>query len=99
MYATDDDILDDNTNTIKKNIEALLVASRDVGLEVNTEENKYIVMSCHQNHYLIIANKSFENVVKFKYLGTTVTDQDCNHEENKSRFNFGNVFYHSVQSL
>jgi hypothetical protein len=38
-------------------------------------------------------------VEKFKYLGTTLTDQCCRHSEINSRLNSGYVSYHSVQNL
>jgi hypothetical protein len=46
-----------------KNIEVLLEASKVVGLEVNTEKTKCMVVTRHQNarlyHNLTRANKSF----------------------------------------
>jgi hypothetical protein len=60
-------------------------------------------MSCHQtaeqNHNTKIANKSFRNVAKLKYLGVTVTNQSDIYEEIKRRLNLGNAYYNSVQNL
>jgi hypothetical protein len=84
-------------------VSSLLEASRDVGLEINAEKTKYMIMSHHQNtgqnQNIRIVNESFENVAKFKHLGTTLTHQDDIHGETKSRLNSGNTCYYSVQNL
>jgi len=46
-----------------------------------------------------IDNSSCERVEEFKYLGTTLTNQNSIQEEIKSRLNSGNACYHSVQNL
>jgi hypothetical protein len=80
-------LLSRNINTIK-NTEGLLSATQEVGLEVNTEKSKYILMSDHQaagqNCNIQVANTCFENVAKLKYLATMVTNQNCIHEEIKN---------------
>jgi hypothetical protein len=62
-----------------------------------------MLLSCHQNAGQILdiklANRSFENVSRFKYLGTTVTYQNVINEEIKRRLNSGNVCYQSDQNL
>jgi len=38
-----------------------------------------------QNHNIKIVNRHFENVAGFKYLRTTLTNENLMHEEVKSR--------------
>jgi len=50
-------------------------------------------------HSVRIDNSTFESVEEFKYLGTTLTNQNSIAEEIKSKLRSGNACYHSVQNL
>ena len=49
VYAADVNILGGSVHTVKENAEALLVASRETGLEVNADKTKYKIMSRDEN--------------------------------------------------
>jgi hypothetical protein len=87
-------VLQNNVNTLRKNTKALIDASKEVGLEVNTAKTEHMFMSRHQNagqnHNIKISDRFFENVAQFKYLGTTVTNTNLIQEEIK-RLNLGNA--------
>jgi hypothetical protein len=51
-------------------------------------------LKIEQKHSIKIANSFFEDVTKFKCLVTTLTDQNCMHEEIKSGLSSGNDCYH-----
>jgi hypothetical protein len=102
VYADDAILLGCNIDTINKNTETLTDAGKEVGLEVNAEKTKYMLMShqqiARQNHTIQTANISLENGAKFKYLGMTVSNQNLVHEEMEGRLNSGTTCYHSVQN-
>jgi hypothetical protein len=84
-----------SVHAIKQNTDALVVASKEIGLEVNAEKTKYMVMSgdrnAGQNHNIKLDNKLFERVEQFKYLGTTLMYQNSIQEAIKSRLKSGNA--------
>jgi hypothetical protein len=92
-----------SVHTVKENVEALVVATKEIGLEVNADKIKYMFMPRDRNagrdDSVKIDNSSVERVEEFKYLGTTLTYQNCIQEEIKGRLKLGNACYHSVQNL
>jgi len=102
-YADDVNILGGSVHTVKENAEALVVATKEIGLEVNADKTKYMIMSRDQkagrSHSMKIDNRSIERVEEFKYLGTTLTNTNSIQEEIKSRLKVGNACYYSVQNL
>ena len=92
-----------STHTVKENAEALVVATNDIGLEVNADKTKYMVMSREQtaglSNIMKVDNSSIERVEEFKYLKTTLTNKNSIQEEIKRRLKLGIACYHSVQNL
>jgi hypothetical protein len=78
-YADDVNILVESIHTVKENAEALVVATKEIGLEVNADKTKYMIVSRDQNagrsYSMKNDNSSFERVEEFRYLGTTLTNQ------------------------
>jgi len=74
-----------------------------MGLEVNADKTKYMIVSLDQNagrsHSMKIDNSSIESVEEVKYLGKTITNKNSIQEEIKSRLKVGNSCYYSVQNL
>jgi hypothetical protein len=74
LLATADDVnlLGDDIDIIKKNTETLIDASKEIGLEINIETTKYLLLAHHQkasqNHDIKIGKRSFENVSQFRYF-------------------------------
>jgi hypothetical protein len=96
-------VLGGSVYTVKENAEALVVATMEIGLEVNADKTKYMVMSRDQNagrsYNMKIDNSSIERVDEFKYLGTIKKNKNSIQEEIKSRLKLGNACYYSVQNL
>ena len=100
VYTEGVNILGGSVHTRKKNTVAL---SKEIGLDVNVDKTKYLVMSRDQNagrsQNIKTDNSSFESVEEFKYMGTTLTNQSYIQEEIKSTLKSRNACCHSVQNL
>jgi hypothetical protein len=76
----DVNILGVNVHTVKEKTESLKVASKENGIELNSDKIKYMVMSRDQNarrsHNIKTFNCSFERVELFKYFETSLKNQN-----------------------
>jgi len=87
----------------KEKHKSLIVASKETGLKVNAEKNKYMVIypeqRAGQNHNIKSDDSFSEKVEQFTYLGTTPKNQNSIQEEIRSKLKSGNACYHSVQNV
>jgi hypothetical protein len=96
-YADDVTVLGDNMDIVKKTTKILIYASK----AVCAKKTKLLShrQNAGQNHYIMIANRQFENVAEFRYLEKSETNQNLFQEEIKKRLNSSNACYNSVQNL
>jgi hypothetical protein len=70
VCSYDVNILRGSVHTVCRNTETLIFGSKVIGLDVNADKTKYMVMSRDQNagrcHNIKIDNSSFERVEQFK---------------------------------
>jgi hypothetical protein len=82
-YADDVNLLGDNIDTINRNTETLIDASKEVGLEVNVEKTKYVLVSRDKN-----AGQTRDIEMQTDYLNF-VTVQVFGKDSKKSKFDSG----------
>jgi hypothetical protein len=94
-------LLGKKVHTVKKSTGALLVGSKQVGLEINADKTKYMYheQNAGQKSQHKVGSESFETVAEFSYLGTALTNQNHIYKEIKSILNSGNACYHLVENL
>jgi hypothetical protein len=88
VYADDVNLLGDNMASIEKNTEILIGTSK--GGWSRSKRRVYVVLSspeCREIHDIKRGNRCFENVEQFRYLGTTITNQNLILGEIKRRLN------------
>jgi len=102
-YADDVNILGGSIHILKENIETLVAAIRETGLEVNADKPKYMIMSrdriAGRIHSVRFDSSTFERVDEFQCLRTNLTYQYSVAEGIKSTLKSGNACYLSVQNL
>jgi len=85
VYADDDNISGGSVHTMKKKTEILVVGSKDVGLEVNADKTKHMIMSrdqiVGQSQSLNTASSFFERVEQLKYFGITLKNEKSIQEK------------------
>jgi uncharacterized protein YwbE len=106
VYADDDDnnLLRGGIRTTNTNTKHLLVATKEIGLDVNIQKTKYLFVPGDQHtgklYKIMWGNKSFESVEEFKYsVKIRTTTKNCIPEGIKSRLKSGSGCFHSVQNI
>jgi GTP-dependent phosphoenolpyruvate carboxykinase len=90
-YADDIVILGNTRQDITQTMSNLVTASKRMGLYINEEKTKFMVLSRREDQpNLLIDNFTFESVESFKYLGVNINNKHDMHQEILERLASGN---------
>ena len=82
--------------TIEGSADVLFNACENIGLVVNIGKTEYVEIGHHQgimaNEHIAIGNNSYQREETFRYLGSSLTEQNC-IRGNKCAFTVGNSCY------
>lgn len=104
-FADDIDIVGNSTLDIKSTLNEFEKGAGSIGLKINEEKTKYMYTTRNEQHRdrlgqnITMDDYNFERVKKFKYLGTTLTENTDGTEEINCRIQAGNRCLYAVQDL
>jgi len=100
-YANDIIITGNTRTEVQMNVKKLMKASKNMGLVVNVEKTKYMIVTRRSEDCsnLKVENSKFEQVKEFKYLGVTLNNKNIMHEEINVRLNAANRCYFAMGTL
>jgi len=100
-YAYDIDVVAESEDNLKRTTEKLIDAAKKIGLFINENNIKFIIISRTEQpqNEITIKNLSFERARSFKYLGADINSQVDSHEEIHRKITAGNKCYFSSVQL
>lgn len=100
-YADDVDIIGRNAEHVKQTFISLTNAASSVGLRVNVNKTKYMMVPKQDNFpdHVTIQNNRFNVVDNFKYLGSQINSNNDIGEEVMARIASGNRCYYGLRKF
>ncbi|KAL4082425.1 hypothetical protein QTP88_021321 [Uroleucon formosanum] len=100
-YADDIVIIGSTRQDVAIRTNDLLKAAKPMGLEVNQDKTKYLVMTRGTRDIsdLVVENYTFQQVENFKYLGANINQYNYMHNEIKIRISVANKGYYALEKL
>jgi hypothetical protein len=103
-YADDTVLLGRSVNYLKETLEELKQGAKKVGLEINQDKTKYMIMSRNKDKWQKVQDftsgeVSYERVDTFKYLGSVLNEENDIGLEIRSRVMAGNKYYYAPGSI
>lgn len=88
-------LLSESESDLQEMKEALIDESKQMGLTINEEKTKYMILSRKNNRHsnLIVREMTFELVKNFKYLEVELSVSRNNHKKIQNRIKSANKFF------